>query len=46
MIRMIGLILTFAVVLLTSCTGQEAANLVPAGMAQGQPTFLYLFTEN
>ena len=46
MIRTIGLVMVVGTVMLAACGDADSANFVPAGMAHGQPTFLYLFTEN
>ena len=44
--RIIGLLLVFCAPLLGACGGAAPPDFVPAGLPQGQPTFVYLFTEN
>ena len=44
--RIIGVLSVICTLLLGACGGAEPANFAPAGVAYGQPTFLYLFTEN
>ena len=46
MVRSIEFLLMLSALLLAACTASETAAFVPAGVAQGQPTFLYLFSEN
>jgi hypothetical protein len=46
MARTTGVLLALAALLLAACGGSSSAAFEPSGMAQGQPTFLYLFTEN
>ena len=46
MARTTGTLLMLATLLLAACGGSAESAFAPAGVAQGQPTFLYLFTEN
>jgi len=36
----------FCTILLGACGSAEPTEFVPAGLVQGKPTFVYLFTEN
>ena len=44
--RIIVFMFAFCTILLGACGSAEPTEFVPAGLVQGKPTFVYLFTEN
>lgn len=46
MMRTVGLVLALATLVLAACGGAEKTDFTPESVAQEQPGFLFLYTDN